>query len=78
MININGYKKLARKCPKRITYMHIMHDLQQKLYNKLNWEGLYIIWLYGNSTVTLTLLPGWYNKISLSPTLYFILLYQEN
>ena len=29
LVNINGYKKLARKCPKRITYMHNMKILCQ-------------------------------------------------
>ena len=29
LVNINGYKKLARKCPKRITYMHNMKTLCQ-------------------------------------------------
>ena len=29
LVNIIGYKKLARKCPKRITYMHNMKILCQ-------------------------------------------------
>ena len=30
VININGHKKLARKCPRRITYMHNMKILCQR------------------------------------------------
>ena len=66
LVNIIGYKKLARKCPKRITYMHNMKTLcQDREHNPIHKKAFNVlieknpIWsrntLYCEHSITRTL-----------------------